>query len=106
MCREVFDVADECINHEMCVFGRNVLHNDLDDMVAILITDTIENVIFELINHGGLLMNKNMLESLEKNELSIAVFDSKLTVCTTLHPYTWQDSSYTFPDMTLNRAVF
>ena len=65
---KVLDVADECVNHEVCVFGRNVLHYDLYDMVTILITDTVENVILELINHGGLLVNKNMLQSLENSQ--------------------------------------
>ena len=89
----MFDIADERINHEMRVFGRNMLHNDLDDMVSILVADTVENVVLKLINHSGLLVNKNMLQSLENISIRSQSLEAQLTVCTTLQPYTWQDSS-------------
>jgi len=57
-------LPNESIDHKLCVLDWNVCDDNLDDMIAILIADAVEDMRFELLDHGSLLMNENVLQSL------------------------------------------
>ena len=64
MHRQSLDLAVESLDDELNVLGRNSLDGLLDHVIAILVLDTLQHVIVELFDERGLLINQNVLESL------------------------------------------
>lgn len=59
-------LVGEGIYDEVNVFGRNALDGFLNDMIPVLILDTLEDVALQLFNQLGLLVDEDVLESLRK----------------------------------------
>ena len=66
MCSKNVDLPSECFDDELNVLGWNSLDGFLDDMVAVLILDTLEDIRLKLPDKLGLLVRKDMFESLRK----------------------------------------
>ncbi len=62
--REMVDLANESVDNKLNMLGRNALDCSLDDMVAILVFDTFEHVVFQLLDHASLLVDQNVLQRL------------------------------------------
>ena len=69
MNRKTGDLADQRVQDELDVFGRNPFDGFLDDMITILIFDALEHFMFELLDQLRLLVGQNVLECLSSSAL-------------------------------------
>jgi hypothetical protein len=71
MSRQGLDLADEGGHDERDVLGVNPLDRLLDDMVAVLILDALEDLGLEFLDQGGLLVGEDVLESFLNDTASV-----------------------------------
>jgi hypothetical protein len=58
------NLSSESIDDELNVFGWNTLDGFLNDVVTVLILDAFEDIGAEFLDEFGLLISKDMFESL------------------------------------------
>lgn len=87
------DLASEGINDELYVLGGDPLNGFLDNVIAVLILDALEDVCLQLPNQFCLLVREDVLEGLAVS--GIHNVGRRPTFCTTLHPYICIDNSIT-----------
>lgn len=61
---ESVDLVGKGIEDEVNVLGLASLYRFLDDMVAVLVLDAANNIVFELTDQGSLLIVEDMIECL------------------------------------------
>jgi len=61
---ENVDLASEGLDDELNMFSRNSFDGFLDDVVSVLILDTLEDVRLEFLNKFSLLIREDMFKSL------------------------------------------
>lgn len=66
MCSETVDLALESIDDELDVLRRDSFDSFLDNMVAILVSHTLKNMMFKFFNHGCLLVSQDMFQCLSR----------------------------------------
>lgn len=64
VCGQPAHLSLESVDDELDVLRWNPFNGLLDDMVSILVTDTLEHVVLELLDHGCLLIGKDMFQRL------------------------------------------
>lgn len=64
-CQDV-NLAPESFNDELDMLGRDSLDSLLNNMVAVLILDTLENISLKLFDEFCLLIRKDMFQSLDR----------------------------------------
>lgn len=57
-------LAAEGVDDELHVLRRHTLDGLLNDMVTILVSHALQNMVLQLLHHGGLLVGKDVLEGL------------------------------------------
>jgi hypothetical protein len=91
------------------VLAGDQLNDFLDDMVAVLVSDNIQNIRLQLLCELGLLLNENMLQRLD-TDISLGSRDgngcSIATFCTTRQAYICVERSITFPFITPASTFF
>lgn len=63
-------LSGESVNNELDVFCRDSFDSLLNNMIAVLVLDTFEHMIFQLFNQDSLLVGKDMLQRLSSQNMS------------------------------------
>jgi hypothetical protein len=58
------DLPRECFDNELDMLSRDSFDGFLDDMIAILILDALENTVLELLDEASLLVGEDVFKSL------------------------------------------
>ena len=96
MGRQCLHLSREGVDNELDVLCGYSFDRFLDDMVAILIFYTLENVLLELLDELCLLIGQDVLEGLYGSVWSIREGRGELTFWTTRQPYICRDKSKTW----------
>lgn len=62
-CKSV-DLTPEGVDDELDILRRHTFDGLLNDVIAILVPHALQNVVLQLLDHGGLLVGKDVLEGL------------------------------------------
>lgn len=65
VCSEAVNLAPEGVDDELDILRGHTLDSLLNDMVAILVSHALEDVVLQLLDHGGLLVGEDVLEGLK-----------------------------------------
>lgn len=63
-------LSGESVNNELDMFCRDSLDSLLNNMIAVLVLDTFEHIIFQLFYQESLLVGKDMLQRLSSQNVS------------------------------------
>lgn len=63
-------LSGKSANDELDMFCRDSLDSLLNDMIAVLVLDTFEHMIFQLFYQESLLVGKDMLQRLSSQNMS------------------------------------
>lgn len=64
MCCQTMYLSGESVNDELDMFCRHSLDSLLNNMIAVLVLDTFEHMIFQLFDQESLLIGKDVLQGL------------------------------------------
>ena len=85
--RQDTDIAPESLNNLLDVVHRDSVNNLLDDVIAVLILDSLEHILFKLLDHGCLLLGEGVFQGLDPISFCSCLQPGKLTFWTTRQAY-------------------